>query len=519
MQLDFISHLDYLWALLPEAVLATGALVLLIIDGFSRRGDGDNRGVGWGAMLFLALAMAANIWLMGVEEVGTTGMVAIDGFRIFTNFIFLGAGALTVLISFDYNVREDMTDGEYYALLLFALVGMMILAGSRDLILIFLGFELMSIAVYVLVGFNRKDPRSAEASLKYFLLGAFASAFLLYGMALLLGTSGTTNIGLMSLMVGADSVGILTIAGLALLAIGFGFKVSAVPFHIWTPDAYEGAPTPVTAFLGAAVKGAAFAAFIRIFVVGLGDFHPYWETIIWWFAVLTMMLPNLMALVQNNIKRLLAYSSIAHAGYLLVALISANESGMASFLFYLVAYTAMIVGAFAIVLVLAGKGDKYQQLSDYNGLGWTRPWAAAILALFLVSLAGLPPTAGFVGKFYILRAAVEAGYLNLAVVLVVSTLISYYYYLRVIVNMYMKPAAEPRESVTWAGSLRTALVICAIVTILMGLFPSWPLLKARQSVANRRDETCGSETWFRAEGELCRALATTSFGNTTSEGL
>jgi NADH-quinone oxidoreductase subunit N len=479
-----MSQLDYLWALLPEAVLATGALILLLYDGFSRRDSRDNRTVGWGGLLFIALAVAANFWLMGVEEIGNTGMVAIDGFRIFTNFIFLAAGGLTILISFDYNIREDLTDGEYYALLLFALVGMMILAGSRDLILIFLGFELMSIAVYVLVGFNRRDPRSAEASLKYFLLGAFASAFLLYGMAILLGASGTTNIGLMGIMLDSSSAGILLVAGLALMAIGFGFKVSAVPFHVWTPDAYEGAPTPVTAFLGAAIKGAAFAAFIRIFVMGLGGFHAYWEYIIWWFAALTMVVPNLIALVQNNIKRLLAYSSIAHAGYLLVALISANQSGVASFLFYLVAYTAMIVGAFAIVLVLAGKGDQYQQLSDYNGLGWTRPWPAAILTLFLVSLAGLPPTAGFVGKFYILRATVEAGYLNLAVILVVSTLVSYWYYLRVIVNMYMKPAAEEREGVIWAGSLRAALAICAIVTVLMGLFPSWPLLKARQSVGD-----------------------------------
>ncbi|NIR42961.1 MAG: NADH-quinone oxidoreductase subunit N [Gemmatimonadetes bacterium] len=489
MHLEFTSQLDYLWALMPEAVLATGALILLLYDGFFGGDSSDNRAVGWGSMVIIALAAVANVWLMGVEEVGDTGMVALDGFRTFTNFIFLAAGALIVLISFDYNRREDIKDAEYYALLLFALVGMMILAGSRDLILIFLGFELMSLAVYVLVGFNRKDPRSSEASLKYFLLGAFASAFLLYGMALLVGSAGTTNIGLMGVMLNAESAELLTVMALALLAIGFGFKVSAVPFHVWTPDAYEGAPTPVTAFLGAAIKGAAFAAFIRIFVLGLGDFHAQWEAIIWWFAALTMIVPNLIALVQNNIKRLLAYSSIAHAGYLLVALIAANTSGMASFLFYLIAYTAMIVGAFAIVLVLAGRGDRYQQLSDYDGLGWSRPWAAALLALFLVSLAGLPPTAGFVGKFYILRAAVEAGYLNLAILLVLTTLVSYWYYLRVIVNMYMKPSAEAREGVAWAASLRTVLAVCAIITVLMGIFPSWPLLKARQSVAGLRQAT------------------------------
>jgi NADH-quinone oxidoreductase subunit N len=482
MQLDFSSHLDYLWALLPETVLTAGAVLLLMYDGFSNRDPADSRAVGWGGLVVLALAAIANFWLMGVEEPGAMGMVAVDGYRIFTNFLFLGAAALVIFISFDYTRREGLTQGEFYALLLFAVVGMMVLAGSRDLILIFLGFELMSIAVYILVGFNRRDPRSAEAALKYFLLGAFSSAFLLYGMAMLYGASGTTNLAEMRGLLEGDAVGPMAIAGLALLAIGFGFKVSAVPFHVWTPDAYEGAPTPVTAFLAAAIKASAFAAFIRIFVVALGDLHVYWERIIWVLAALTMIVPNLIALVQDNIKRLLAYSSVAHAGYLLVALIAANESGMAAFLFYLVAYTAMIVGAFAVVLVLAGKGDERQRLSDYAGLGWTHPWAAAVLSVFLVSLAGLPPTAGFVGKFYILRAAVEAGYIDLPVILVITTLISYWYYLRVIVTMYMKPSVADVGRVAWGGSLRAALVVCAAITIYLGILPSWPLLKARQSV-------------------------------------
>ncbi len=482
MQIDFSNHLDYLWALLPETVLTAGAVLLLMYDGFSRRESTDSRAVGWGGLVVLALAVVANVWLMGVEELGATAMVALDGYRIFTNFLFLGAAALVIFISFDYTTREGLTQGEFYALLLFAVVGMMLLAGSRDLILIFLGFELMSVAVYVLVGFNRRDPRSAEAALKYFLLGAFSSAFLLYGMAMLYGASGTTNLAEMRGLLGGAELSVIAIAGLALLAIGFGFKVSAVPFHVWTPDAYEGAPTPVTAFLAAAIKASAFAAFIRIFVVALGDLHEYWERLIWVLAALTMIVPNLIALVQDNIKRLLAYSSIAHAGYLLVALIAANESGMASFLFYLVAYTAMIVGAFAVVLVLAGKGDERQRLSDYAGLGWTHPWAAAVLSIFLVSLAGLPPTAGFVGKFYILRAAVEAGYIDLPVILVITTLISYWYYLRVIVTMYMKPSVAEIGRVAWGGPLRAALVICAAITIYLGILPSWPLLKARQSV-------------------------------------
>lgn len=487
MLIDFSDYLDYLWALMPEAVLATGALVLLVYDGLAKRGpEGNSRAVGYGSLIAIAAAVVANFWLMGLEEVGNTGMVAIDGFRFFTNFLFLGAAALTVLISLDYTIREGLTEGEFYALLLFAVVGMMLLAAARDLILIFLAFELMSLAVYALVGFKTRDPRSSEAALKYFLLGAFSSAFLIFGMAMLFGAGATTNLGLMRQTLGAEGVGLVTIVGIGLLAIGFGFKVSAVPFHVWTPDAYEGAPTPVTAFLAAAIKGAAFAAFIRIFVVALGDLHAYWQQIIWWLAVLTMIVPNLIALVQDNVKRLLAYSSIAHAGYLLVALIAANESGVASFLFYLLAYIAMIVGAFAVILVLAGRGDRRQRLSDYAGLGYSQPWAAALLSIFLLSLAGLPPTGGFVGKFYILRAAIEAGYVNLAVILALTTVVSYWYYLRVIVAMYMKPEVEPLGEVSWGRPLRAALVVCAFVTLFMGLLPSWPLLKAQQSVQDLR---------------------------------
>ena len=486
MQIDFSSNLDYLWALMPETVLTVGALVLLLYDGFAKRHESGMRTLAWGSLAALGLAAAANVWLMGVEEIGRTGIIAVDNFRIFTNFTFLAAGALVVLISFDYVEREAIRDGEFYALLLFAIVGMMLLAGSRDLIVIFLSFELMSLAVYALVGFNRGSPRSAEAALKYFLLGAFSSAFLLYGMAMLIGASSTTNLGLLRELLDPRRVSVVAIMGIALLAIGFGFKVSAVPFHVWTPDAYEGAPTPITAFLAAAIKGAAFAAFIRIFVVALGPLHGYWEEIIWWLACLTMIVPNLIALVQENIKRLLAYSSIAHAGYLLVALISANESGMAAFLFYLVAYTVMIVGAFAVVLVIAGKNDRRQKISDYAGLGYSHPWAGAFLSLFLVSLAGLPPTAGFVGKFYILRASVESGYVGLAVILAVTTLVSYYYYLRVIVTMYMRPELEPIGRLHWGIPLRAALVVCATLTLLLGILPSWPLLKARQSVEGLR---------------------------------
>ncbi len=486
IQLDFSSHLHYLWALLPETVLATAALILLLYDGFSEKGTVSVTRVGWGSLIAIALAIIGNIGLMRFAEISPTGMIAIDDYRVFTNFLFLGAAALTVLISLEYVEREEIVQGEFYVLMLFAVVGMMLLAASRDLILIFLGFELMSLAVYVLVGFNRLDPRSSEASLKYFLLGAFSSAFLLYGMALIFAAGGTTNLALMHFTVDLRNPGVIAQAGMVLLAIGFGFKVSAVPFHVWTPDVYQGAPTPITAFLAAGIKAAAFAAFIRIFVVAFGDAHAFWGPIVWWLAALTMIVPNLIALVQDDIKRLLAYSSIAHAGYLLVALVAANRSGIASFLFYIVVYTAMIVGAFAVVLKLAGKGDVRHRLRDYAGIGWSHPWAAAILALFLVSLAGLPPTGGFVGKVYILRAAVEAGYVNLAVILAVTTLVSYWYYLRVVVTMYMKPAVTPLEPSRWSYSIRAAVVVCAILTVILGIWPSYPLVKAQQSAHGLR---------------------------------
>ncbi len=372
--------------------------------------------------------------------------------------------------------------GEYYILLLFAVLGKMILASSRDLILIFLGFELMSFAAYALTAFKRDDPKSAEAGLKYFLLGAFSSAFLVYGMALVFGAGGTTNLGVLRLVLGTGDVGLLLGGGIIMLAIGFAFKVTAVPFHVWAPDAYEGAPTPFTAFMATAIKAGAFAAFIRIFVIAFGDVHIYWERIFWWLAVLTMVVPNLIALVQDDIKRMLAYSSIAHAGYLLVAVVAANELGLAAFLFYLLAYTAMTIGAFAIVLTVAGENDRRHRIQDYAGFGWKRPWLAVGLSLFLASLAGLPPTGGFVGKLYILRAGIEAGYPDLAVVLAITTLVSYWYYLRVIVTMYMKTGTGAIESFRWGIPMRTALAVCVAVIIFLGLLPSWPLLKAKHSV-------------------------------------
>ncbi|MEJ2340793.1 MAG: NADH-quinone oxidoreductase subunit N [Gemmatimonadales bacterium] len=336
----------------------------------------------------------------------------------------------------------------------------------------------MSIAVYVLTGFNRNDPRSSEAGLKYFLVGAFASAFILYGIALLYGATGSTNIPdvLGRVAASVEEGSVLFFSGVTLLLIGFGYKIAAVPFHMWTPDAYEGAPTSVTGYMAVGVKTAAFIALLRVFTGQLAPAAEFWSGIVWWLAMLTMIVPNLIALVQNNVKRMLAYSSVAHAGYLLVGVAAGDAFGRAAALFYLAAYTLMTLGAFAVVYVVAGKGDRRMTLADFRGLGWRRPGLAFALLVFLLSLAGFPPTGGFVGKLYLLRASIDAGQVALAVTLVLSSLVSYYYYLRVVWKMYFEEGTE--QPVAKGGfAFRFSAAICAGGILLLGLLPG-PALRA-----------------------------------------
>lgn len=476
MSLDFSQPIHYLWALLPETVLAAAGLFVLLVDVF-QRGDRASPMRPWlrlAAVAGVLLAVLANVALIGVESPGRIGMIAMDGFRIVTNFIFLGTTLLGLLLSFDYMEREGLETGEFYFLLFMATIGMMLLAGSRDLILLFVALELMSLSVYVLTGFNRRDPRSAEGALKYFLMGAFASGFLLYGIALLFGSVGSTNLALVTAEItrAARDGNLLLLAGVSLLVIGFAFKVSAVPFHMWTPDAYEGAPTPVTGYMAAGVKAAGFAAILRIVTVELAPAASIWASILWWLAVLTMVVPNLVALAQDNVKRMLAYSSIAHAGYLLVGVVAASALGRSASVLYLSVYAMMTLGAFGIVYVIAGKGDARSTLSDYRGLGWRRPLLAALLVVFLLSLAGFPPTGGFVGKLYLLLAAVEAGYVDLAVILVLTSFVSYYYYLRVIWKMYFEeaPTDAPLPAVPGAA-FRVAAVLSAVAILAVGVLP------------------------------------------------
>jgi NADH-quinone oxidoreductase subunit N len=507
--LDFSTPVQFLWALAPEAVLAVAAAAVLLADAF---GGGRVRAALPAVTLAgLAAAGGANLWTLTLRDATGTGMVAVDAYRVFGTWLVLAGAALAVCVARDDLAGERAGHGEFHALVLFAALGMTAMTAARDLILLFLAFETMSVAAYVLAGFRRRDVRSAEAGLKYFLLGAFSSAFLLYGVALVYGAAGTTNLALARLALGPEPSP-LGIAGLALLGVGFAFKVAAVPFHMWAPDVYEGAPTSVTAYMAATVKAAGFVALARVFAYGFGEWQPQWES--WWrvLALATMVVPNLVALGQTNVKRMLAYSSVAHAGYLLVAIAAANRSGLAAFLFYLVAYTAMTVGAFALVLARAGARDGRLELADAAGLGWTRPWSAGLLALFLVSLAGFPPTAGFVAKVYVFRAAWEAGLPDLAIVLALTTVVSYWYYLRVVVEMYMRepapaPAAPgdgpvPAAPAARSGLFRAALAVCAAATILAGVFPQRPLAWADRSVAPVVEPEIGTAAAGPAQGRV-----------------
>ncbi|TVP74982.1 MAG: NADH-quinone oxidoreductase subunit N [Gemmatimonadales bacterium] len=478
MVLDFSSNADYIWALLPEILLAIWAMGVLLAGVFTEDNDSDAPGdattLGWLSLLGLLVVAAANGWVYGAVEGDGSPMIAMDGFRFFANWLLLAGAALTILLSFPYLTRQRLQIGEFYALVLLATLGMMFMASARNLILLFLAIETMSVAAYVLTAFNRRDRKASEAGLKYFLLGAFSSAFLLYGIALVYGGTGTVNlqeIGEAVARGGAFSP--LVLGGMALLAIGFAFKVAAVPFHMWTPDVYEGAPTPATAFMSAAVKAASFIAFVRVFMEAFPALHDTWYPVVWWLAALTMIIPNLIALTQTNVKRMLAYSSVAHGGYLLVALAAANHMAMGALLFYLLIYSIMNIGALAVVMVVANHDEEALDLEDYAGFGWKQPVLATAFTVFLLSLAGFPGTAGFMAKIFILQGAVESQLWTLAIILALVTVLSYYYYLRVAWYMWMRPgSSEERHVRVWAPiPMRAGIVGVAALLIFLGIFP------------------------------------------------
>jgi NADH-quinone oxidoreductase subunit N len=457
---------------LPTLLVGVFALVVLMVDLFSPQGQKANVAVI--ALIGLGVAFWATVRLWGTEEELFGGMIVVDTATLFFHAVFLGIGFVTVLLSIQSAAEEGLELAEYYTLLLFALLGAMLMASGGDLLIIFLGLEILSLAQYILAGMRHSLLKSNESALKYFLLGAFATGFLLYGIALLYGATGTTSLAGIAAAVreGDLTENPLVTIGMGLLVVGFGFKIAAVPFHMWTPDVYEGAPTPVTAFMSTAVKAAGFAALVRVFVTALGELQGSWAPVFWGMAVLTMTIGNLVAIAQLHIKRMLAYSSIAHAGYLLIAMVAAGPAGLTSLLYYLLAYAFMNLGAFAVVVALERREERNLLLGDYAGLGFRYPLLGLAMALFMFSLAGLPPTAGFMAKFYVFSAAVEQGYLVLAVIGVLNSLISIYYYLRPIVFMYMEESKSDIPALRLDRFLVAGLVLTIIGTIHLGLFPA-----------------------------------------------
>jgi NADH-quinone oxidoreductase subunit N len=500
--------------LAPQFVIIVTALVVLLSGllppqswGGERRGRGEEQKTlpAWLSLAGVIISAAVMLVTWGREASSfqnlvlspAEGMAVADGYSLFLNLVFLTTAGLSILISIEYVVREGLASGEYYALLLLATAGMMLMGAATNLVIIFLALEILSIPLYVLTGLNRARLESGEAALKYFLLGAFASGFFLYGIALTYGATGTTNLaGIVSFLGSASpvtsatlSAGLSVVEGagpylyiaLGLLLIGFAFKVALVPFHMWVPDVYQGAPTSVTAFMSVGAKAAGFAALARVLLYAFPTLASSWAIPLSALAVLTMTLGNLAAIAQSDIKRMLAYSSIAHAGYILVGVVAANEAGAAGVLFYLLAYAFMNVGAFATAIVVGKRGEPGVEIADYAGLASRRPFLAAAMATFMLSLAGVPPLAGFMGKFYLFSAAVQADLTWLAIIGVLNSVLSVFFYLRVIVVMYMREAEEPKPiSLPWP--LGVAVALAALGVLALGLWPSPLLTIAQQAI-------------------------------------
>ncbi|MBI1802138.1 MAG: NADH-quinone oxidoreductase subunit N [Chloroflexi bacterium] len=477
-----IPSIDFT-VILPILILSCAALFVLLLDLFL---SAERRGLN--AYVSLAgVAAAAAATSLQIGRSGTTleGMAVLDGFGLAFEWLLLGIAALSVLFSIPYVQQHNLNRGEYYVLMLFVTAGGMVMATSNDLITIFLGYELLSLSLYVLAAFARERAASGEAGMKYLLLGGFASAFLLYGIALTFGTTGTTNLTMIAAFFDKTPIAgnALPLIGLALLLIGFGFKIAAAPFHAWAPDVYEGAPTSVTAFMSSAAKVAGFAALARVLFVAFPSpaLRLDWGNALAALAILTMTVGNIAALLQNNIKRLLAYSGIAHAGYILIALVTGTAQGLEAALFYLLAYTFMNLGAWSVVIALGRTGEERLDLSDFAGLSMRHPRLAAVMTLFLLSLAGIPPTAGLMGKWLIFSAAIQQNLIPLAVIGVLNSVVSLAYYLRVISLMYTRPADASFSLSPVARPLTVAIVVAAIGTLALGLLPA-PVLQWVQIV-------------------------------------
>ena len=468
-------------AVIPILCVTLAGLVVLLAEAFMKKGE--KMPIAPLGLIGLVGAAVASV-LLWDRNTESFGVVSGDNFGLFVNLVLIAVGALTIIFSTQTVERDGLPAGEYYAMVLFAIVGMMLMAQATDLLVIFLALETMSIAVYILTGIRRDLQQSTEAAFKYFLLGAFASSFFLYGIAFLYGTTGTTNIDEMSTRIAAQSMSgnPMILLGIGLLIVGFGFKIAAVPFHMWSPDAYEGAPAVITGFMSTGVKAAAVAAFVRVFLKGLDPMIADWAPVLWWIAALTMIVGTVVGVAQTSLKRMLAYSSIAHGGYLLAGLVAGNEVGKAAILFYLAAYALTNLGAFGVIALIGNRERANDDLRDYAGLWHTHPALASLMTFFLLSLGGFPPTAGFIAKWYIFSAAIGSGYYGLAIIGVLSSVVSVFFYLRIVVMMYMtdrdaRPIPAPISRLAMGG-----LVVAMLGVLYLGVLPTRLIEFAQQSI-------------------------------------
>jgi len=472
--------MNQLASLAPLLLVLLASLIILLLEAFGRWTQRSWHATIAVAALIGSIFLALNWW----EKSATyfSGAYMMDKVAIIFMVLFSLAGILVILLSFPYMVDHGFNRGEFFSLLLLAITGLMIMASSEDLVVIFLGLETLSVASYVLAGMKKQDEKSSEAAIKYFLLGSLASAFIILGLAFFSAQNQSLNLRQLTSLATDKIESPLFLAGLCLLLVGFGFKVSLVPFHMWTPDVYQGAPTPITAFFSVGPKAAGFLVLFRLFysIMKMEADVSSIQTIIWILSVLTMVVGNLIALRQRNVKRLLAYSSIAHAGYLTIALLSRDGQGLT---FYLLAYLFMNVGAFAVLVALSAKGQEFHELEDFNGLGERRPWLAAAMSVFLLSLAGFPPTAGFLAKFYVFSTAVKQGFTSLIIIAVLASLVSVYYYLRVIVHMYMIKEAPALPAIKAEPPLLLIVIFfCLYGVFQLGLFPARLISLIRQAL-------------------------------------
>jgi len=463
-------------AILPEIILGIMACALFVIDPFVPSEKKSQ--IGYFAVGALVLSGLSIFFLFG-ESISTfSGMISLDAYALFFKVLFLLTAVVVILMSIRYIQIERINLGEYYGLILFATIGMMLMPSATDMLSFYLTLELMSMSFYVLIAFMRKDQKAIESGIKYFLTGVFASGIILYGIAFLYGATGTTNLSEIAAFIQANEITSSPSLSMSfvLLVTGFGFKIASVPFHMWAPDVYEGSPTPITAYLSAGSKAAAFSVMLRVFIEAFSLSTGNWWPILWVIAVLTMTLGNLVALVQTNIKRMLAYSSIAHSGYIMIGLISASETGYAAILIYLVGYVFMTLGAFILIVLLCSRNLKGDQISDFKGIGRTNPMVALTFMLFALSLIGIPPTGGFVGKLYLFNAAIQGKFYWLAIIGILNSTVSLYYYFKVVRVMYMDEPAET-TALSFSPSIKIALGITAFATLFLGLYPE-PIIKA-----------------------------------------